>query len=546
MPSLEERIENSLRKILGMEKKSGEIEAVSNNSSPVAVEGSAPIEATVVETPAVPTPVAETAAPEASPVAPAQPVVQTAAPVATQTTEQVVASNVPDANAAQFDAINARFDQLAAQLSNQAANPQTGNLILSANQPAMIHTVRNPITGAGGFYMGGNPRVGDYKDSHGDFGYLQMNRRQSQESRLYLQSGGQKGSLRELNQIEAAFVENEAFFKNTRNFSMCAGMDCNTIDVKTLNQELGACVTLLFSDMLYREYEMTPLADCFSIVENVVDQVAFIEALTKSVIQNWTCGFNPKENIFDFAVHKGKVHAGKVDVCWCLQDFAKTYFHRLMSSGFTPWNYSFSQFLLELLMKQVMKDLHQAIIQGEHDPSVAGTPAANNLTWTDGFLHIAQDILNTGFAPVPTGPVNAPGTQYNTLQMMVDAISPEYQYQDMILYGSPLYYKNLVRDLKDRHMHASCCQEGSIKNSLVKNINLDEGSITVCTPSFWNSNRLILAPKWNMQILFDLFSDFTRVRIQQHYRQEAVMLDFKAGANIAYAHPDVLAINNAA
>ena len=381
----------------------------------------------------------------------------------------------------------------------------------------------------------GRPASGFKQDTQGRFGYAQVSRAKTGDE-----------SYPELNEIERLFMRNEQFLKNRRDFSMCDGVNCDSIDVSTLNQELGACSTLISTDIFYKGMKDFGLLECFTLVENVKDQISFIEMLMGSVTQNWTCDFNPKSNRFSWCTTTGEVCPGKVDLCMCLQSLTKTYFGRLLSPGFTPWNYTFSSFIYEMLIKQVYKDLLCAIAQGKKDDTVAGTPAACELTWMDGVQTLVQELVDDGFPVVPTGDIYVPGMQCQIVEDLQCSLSDDYQNEPMCLLAPPAFLKALKKDIKNKGGEY-CCIEQWVKDSVFSGIELTEGNIRVVAyPKWGNSQRLVLTAKWNLQILVDMWSDFSKVRIQQHYRKEAIMLDFQAGFNIPVRSPELLAISAAA
>ena len=389
---------------------------------------------------------------------------------------------------------------------------------------------------AKGAIMQGRPRDGTVmQDKHGRYGYGEVER---------VKTGDPKNP--ELNQIEQLFMKHESYFRTTRNFSMCAGVDCNSINVGKLNQELGACSNLLSNDIIYRGMADFDLMECFTLVENVKDQMTFLEMIMNPMIQNWTCDITPKPNAFQWCTSVGEVCPGKVDLCMCLQELTKTYFARLLSPGFTPWNYTFSSFLYEMLIKQVYKDLVCSLAQSKRDDSVAGTPAANEMTWMNGMQATAQSWVDDGFPTVATGDIYAPGRQCEIVEEMQCSLHQDYQMADLCLFVPPAFYKALIKDLKEQSKGYHCINE-FVKDSKFQMLNMNEGNIKVISYPKWGaSQRLILIPKWNNLLLTDEMSDFNKLEVQKKGRREIVMMDFQIGSHWPVKSPDVVALNNQA
>lgn len=320
----------------------------------------------------------------------------------------------------------------------------------------------------------------------------------------------------------------------------------NAWDFSEIIAELGGAQSVEVLNQIFAEYQRYDTLESLFTIETGIKHIRrSIDGEAASVVRPFHSSGDAKHDIFDWSLTKQEVHACMAVIEKDAFVFARTYFAKLQTAGFTPYNYPAALHLMELFADRILKDLSVVIIKGVRND--AGTGLLDSL---DGFRKKAIDIrtaLTNGVAPVITGSIFSatptPTFYHDKAMQMVNIFDEHYRDDARYLYCAPAFARALYGEYVARHIYTQTVkdtQEGPVKRFLIDRTN----TMVVPVKELAGSELLVCTPKTNAIVSMDASGDLGKAHVEAKLFTQKVGVAFQAGFDFKRIKPQLLAIND--
>jgi hypothetical protein len=302
------------------------------------------------------------------------------------------------------------------------------------------------------------------------------------------------------------------------------------LDMSALEAELTAYINGQGPDVLVKD-AMTSMdsVEHVTVLEVRGKQPLFGLTVGNNLIQpsNRTGAYNATQAI-DYVQRYLDPQAGKMDLDITPQTYYANYLARNRRAGAAnAYQMSFEEFLInEVIMEQVKRHLEKSTIWS----GVRNYATKTAVGIADGFLtlvtaQVADDTADFG-AYVDTGAITS-SNAVDKLEEMKLAIPAELRMSPLKCFVSPVVYDYYCADYRASY--------GALPYNNQFNKTYLEGSEIELVPraGMGTSQRVIITPKDNIYIGFDLASDLNQITIEKAKRVLNIMMDFSIGMNFA-------------
>jgi hypothetical protein len=266
------------------------------------------------------------------------------------------------------------------------------------------------------------------------------------------------------------------------------------------------------------------------------------EGSVKDLTYEYSGGFNPVPNAFDYKPREVEVIAQSVDLQFVPQEYESTYLGMVRMPGQNPGkDLPYEAWHMMKIMEKRQQEQELAVWGGARIGPLPNNQRRKLIQNMDGFLTVTARELalgNSSFTPYAiAGGAWTEANAFYHIEKMAERLSPTYQSEETIAYA-PLHvvrkYRRNFLDLYGKYTD---------KNLSKNEIQLEGTNCKlVGLPGLANSNRVLITTKENMQVDFDLIDDTTFINVETNKRQLDMWMDFKCGLNFAIVHNDILSV----
>lgn len=315
---------------------------------------------------------------------------------------------------------------------------------------------------------------------------------------------------------------------------MASGLTFTAIDLTALAAALGAY------HREHRDELVTELLldEDFTKDLNVMDDVTDELPLPNLALADLTkpadpTAFTPTANAIKFGARVLKVRGIKVDLLLIPQVLEKSWLGKMKKAN-DPLDMPFEKFIMNYINSKITEELRlKSLYKGVYN--AAGVTPTDNF---NGFLKlVADEIVAATIVPIVTGAITSANV-IDKLELTYDGLGEVYKGKPTIMKVNPTIF-----DWYNRKYRADYGKNLDYKG-MKQSITLDGTMCEVVRePGLGASQRVMCSVKENFIYGVDSSNGYT-MDVQKFERSLKILIDMKAGVQLAQVHARALAVND--